>query len=161
MRNAWAVAGVSLCLVGASAWAAEDPQVGHWKMDPAKSKYVTAPMPKSSEVTVAPFGKDGVALSVTQITKAGQTAHIAYSAEYDGKPYPRTEDGPGATSGQMVSLKRIGPRTVLRYVYLNGKDVGTETWAISKDGKTRTVHQSGIDLHGKPINNMQIYHKMG
>lgn len=84
---------------------------------------------------------------------------IRYSAEYDGKPYPRTEIGAAAISGQTVTLKRIDAQTVERIVYLGGKPVGTESWAISKDGKTRTVTQSGIDAHGKPINILQIYVK--
>jgi hypothetical protein len=153
-----AVAVFSLCAASASAWAADDPQVGHWKLDLAKSKYVTATAPMSSEAKVEPSGKNGLALTVDQVTPKG-TFHIQYSAQFDGKDYPRTESGPGATTGQTVSLKRIGSRTVERVVHFQGKPAGTEKWVISKDGKTRTVTQSGIDLHGKPINNLQVYRR--
>lgn len=149
----------SLCMIGMTARAADDPQIGHWKLDLAKSKFVTATPPQSSEATVVPYGKDGVSLTVTQVTAKGDKFVIQYAAEYDGKSYPRTETGPGAIAGQTVTLKRIDAQTVERIVYLAGKPVGTERWVISKDGKTRTVTQSGTDSKGKPIDNLQIYVK--
>ena len=81
------------------------------------------------------------------------------SAEYDGKPYPRIETGPGAVAGQSVTLKRVDARTVERIIYLGAKPVGTERWVISGDGKTRTVTQSGVDVRGKTINNVLVYVK--
>lgn len=141
---------VSLCLLAATVWAAEDPQTGHWKIDLARSKYVTATLPQSSEVTITPSGKDGVSLSVNQVNAKGEKLVIQYSAQYDGKPYPRTETGAGAMTGVTVSLKRIDAQTVERIVYLGDKPIGTERWVISKDGKTRTVTQSGTDANGKP-----------
>jgi len=157
MKAAWAIAVLSLSLIGSSAWAAHDPQTGRWKLDLKRSKYETAALPKSSLTTLVPYGRDGITLSVDVITAAGLPQHIEYSAQYDGKRYPRTETGAGATPGQTVSLRRVGPRTVERTVYLGDKSGGTEQWTISKDGQTRTVHQFGVDLHGKPIHNLQIY----
>ena len=148
----------SLCVAGA-AQAASDPQLGKWTIDLARSKYVTGVLPKSSVATVTPYGKDGVTLTVNAVNAAGETIYIQYSAQYDGKPYPRIEAGAGAVQGQTVTLKRIDARTVERILYLGDKPGGTEHWAISKDGKTRTVTQSGFDLAGKPINNLQIYVK--
>jgi hypothetical protein len=139
------------------AWAADDPQIGNWKLDLSKSRYVTATPPQSAAATVTPYGKDGVDLTVNMVNARGQTFVIHYSAEYDGKPYPRTETGPGALAGQSVTLKRIDAQTVERIVWLAGKPVGTERWVISRDGKTRTVTQSGIDPQGKPIDNVQVY----
>ena len=80
-----------------------------------------------------------------------------YSGQYDGKPNPRIESGPGAIAGQMVTLRRVDARTVERIALLAGKPVGTETWASSADGKTRTGKQSGIDAAGKPIDNTLVY----
>lgn len=159
MKRFWTIAGLSACLVSGSTFAAEDPQLGHWKLNLAKSRYSTATLPMSSEATLVPYGDDGVTLTVDVVNAAGQPAHIRYSARYDGKPYPRTETGAGAVAGQTVTLRRIGPRTVERSVYLGDRAGGTERWVISEDGKTRTVTQSGTDLQGKPIDNLQIYEK--
>ena len=111
MNKAWAIAALSLCTLASSAWAADDPQVGRWKLDLVRSKYVTGVLPKSSVATVTPFGDDGVSLSVEAVTADGKPQHIAYKAKYDGTHYPRTESGAGAVSGQTVTLKRIDAHT--------------------------------------------------
>jgi hypothetical protein len=159
MNRRWGIAAVLLCALSLPALAADDPQTGTWTLDLAKSKYVSATPPQSSVVTTAPFGKDGVSVTVNAVNARGEKTGIQYSAQYDGKPYPRTETGAGAIAGQSVTLRRIDARTVERIVYLAGKPVGTETWAISADGRTRTVTQSGIDAQGKTINNLQVYVK--
>jgi hypothetical protein len=150
---------LSLCLVGINAQAADDAQVGHWMLDLAKSQYVTGIAPRSSEVTITPYGKDGVSVTVNTLNPKGERVVFQCSAEYDGKPYPRTETGPGAIAGQSVTLKRLGTGAIERIVYLGGKPVGTERWVISRDGKTRTVTQSGVDAQGKAINNVLVYAK--
>src|SRR5580704_929703 len=109
---------LSLCLVGIKAQAADDVQLGHWMLDVAKSQYVTGTAPRSSEVTITPYGKDGVSVTVNTVTAKGGKLVFQYSAEYDGKPYPRTEMGPGAVAGQSVTLKRLDGQTVERIVYL-------------------------------------------
>jgi hypothetical protein len=146
-----------LCALATSAWAADDPQIGNWKLDVAKSKYVTATPPRGVDVTVTPSGKDGVSVTVDSVNAKGEKVMFQYSAQFDGKPYPRIESGPGAIAGQMVTLRRVDARTVERIAFLSGKPVGTETWAISADGKTRIVRQYGTDAAGKPIDNTLHY----
>lgn len=157
MKSHLIIAALSLCALSLSARAAGDPQVGDWKLDVAQSKYVTGTPPQSAEVTVAPSGKDGVSVMVHTMNPKGEMVMFQYAAQYDGKPYPRVETGPGAIPGQMVTLKRLNDRTVERVAWLNGKAVGTETWTISADGKTRIVKQSGNDAQGKPIDNTLHY----
>jgi hypothetical protein len=159
MNRIWGVIVCSLCILGLVARAADDPQTGNWKLNVAKSKFVTATPPKSQTVTVAPYGKDGVSLTVDVLNAQGEKLNIQYSASYDGKPYPRTETGAGAVSGQTVTLKHIDAQTAERIAYLAGKKLVTERWIISKDGKTRTVTQTGVDAQGKPVNNVLVYEK--
>lgn len=159
MRTTSALAIFSLSLISLCAQAADDPQIGHWKLDLARSKYFTAPRPKSAEVAITPYGTDGVTVSAHTLNAAGQEFRIQYSAQYDGKAYPRTETGAGAVAGQTVKLRRIGPRSAERVTFLGSKPVGTERWVISVDGKTRTVTQFGVDLHGKSIKNLLVYEK--
>lgn len=159
MNRIWAVIACSLCILGVVAHAADDPQTGNWKMNLAKSKFVTSTAPRSQTVTVVPYGKDGVSLTVDIVTATGEKANIQYSASYDGKPYPRTETGAGAVSGQTVTLKHIDSQTAERIAYLAGKTLVTERWVISKDGKTRTVSQTGVDAQGKPVNNVLFYER--
>jgi hypothetical protein len=159
MKGAVGLIVLSLCLVGIRAQPADDVQLGHWMLDVTKSQYITGTAPRSSEVTITPYGKDGVSVTVNTLNAKGEKVVFQYSAEYDGKPYPRTATGPGAVAGQSVTLKRLDARTAERIVYLGGKPVGTERWVISRDGKTRTATQSGVDAQGKPINNVLVYVK--
>jgi hypothetical protein len=142
----------------ATVWAA-DVQTGNWKLNVAKSQYKTATPPKSQTVTIVPQGKDGIKLTVNAVNAKGEQSTIEYAAQYDGKEYPRTETGPGAVPGQMVTLKRIDDHTVERVALLKGKKLTTEKWQITADGKTRTVTQSGVGPDGKPVDNVLIYEK--
>jgi hypothetical protein len=149
---------LSLIVACTTVWA-DDVQTGTWKANVSKSHYKTATPPQSQVVNIAPQGKDGVKVTVTAINPKGEKLNVEYSAQYDGKEYPRTETGAGAVQGQTVSLKRIDPRTAERVAYLKGKKLTVEKWEISADGKTRTVTQSGVGADGKPVDNVIIYEK--
>jgi hypothetical protein len=149
---------LSLLVVSVLGWA-DDVQTGNWKLNVAKSKFKTSPAPKNQVVTIVPDGKDGVKLTVDIVTANGEKSGIAYAAQYDGKEYPRTETGAGALPGQTVTLKRLDNRTVERITFLKGKKLVIETWAISGDGKTRTVTQSGVGADSKPVDNVLVYEK--
>lgn len=145
-------------IVCLTAWAG-DPQAGTWKVNVARSKFKTAPAPKSQTVTIVPAEKDGLKPTVNAINANGEKSTIEYAAQYDGKEYPRTETGAGAVAGQTVTLKRIDTHTAERVAYLKDKKLTTEKWEISKDGKTRTVTQSGVSPQGQPVDNVLVYEK--
>ena len=138
---------------------AEDVQNGRWTLNIAKSQFKTSPAPKTQIVTIAPDGKDGLKVTADVVRTNGAKAAFAYAAQYDGKEYPRTETGDGAVPGQTITLKRIDNHTVERITYLKGKKLIIEKWAISPDGKTRTVTQSGVGPDGKPVDNVLVYEK--
>jgi len=158
MSKKLAAAVLSLLVVSITGWA-DDVQTGNWKLNAAKSRFKTSTAPKNQVVAIVPDGKDGVKLTVDIVNPNGEKSGIAYAAQYDGKEYPRTETGAGAVVGQTVTLKRIDNRTAERITYLKGKKLVTETWAISSDGKTRTVTQSGVGADGKPVDNVLVYDK--
>ena len=158
MSRKLAIVVLSVFMGCLAAWA-DDPQLGTWKVNAAKSKFKTAPPPKSQTVAIVLDGKDGIKLTVNAINAKGEKSIIEYAAQYDGKEYPRTETGAGAVPGQTVTLKRIDSHTVERVVYLKGKKLTTEKWEISKDGKTRTVTQSGVGAQGEPVDNVLVYEK--
>ena len=59
----------------------------------------------------------------------------SYDAKFDGKDYP-TQGDPGHT---MVSLKRIGARTIEETDKRDGKVVGVYRMTVSSDGKSIDV----------------------
>ena len=158
MSRKLAIAVLLVFIVCLAAWA-DDPQAGTWKVNVAKSKFKTAPPPKSQTVTIEPEGKDGIKLTVNAINAKGEESTIKYAAQYDGKENPRTETGVGAVAGQTVTLRRIDSHTAERVTYLKGKKLTTEKWEISKDGKTRSVTQSGVSAQGQPVDNVLVYEK--
>ena len=158
MSRKLAIAVLSVFIVCLSAWA-DDVQVGTWKVNVTKSKFKTSPPPQSQTVTIVSQGNDGIKLTVNAVNAKGEKSTIEYAAQYDGKEYPRTESGAGAVAGQTVTLKRIDAHAVERVAYLKGKKLTTEKWEISKDGKTRTVTQSGVSPQGQPVDNVLVYEK--
>jgi hypothetical protein len=149
---------VAMMVLSVTGWA-QDVQTGHWTLNLAKSQFKTSAAPKTQIVTVVPDGKDGVKVTADVVRANGAKAAFAYAAQYDGKEYPRTETGDGAVPGQTVTIKRLDNHTVERVTYMKGKKLVTEKWEISRDGKTRTVTQSGVGPDGKPVDNVLVYDK--
>jgi hypothetical protein len=110
-------------------------------------------------VTIEPSGKDGIKLTLEAVNAQGGKLNVTYSAQYDGKENPRAETGAGAVSGQTVTLKRIDAYTAERVAYLAGKKLTTERWVIAKDGKTRTVTQTGTNPQGQTVNIVMAYER--
>ena len=151
---------VNVLLGISAASAADNPFVGTWKTNLEKSKYSPGPAPtKPGIVTMAPYGDNGIKVTVENVTANGEKATITYSANFDGKEVPFVQTGPGAISGQTVSLKRIDSHTAERVTHLNGKILVTEHWVVSKDGKTRTNTQTGTGPKGEAIHNVIVSDK--
>ena len=158
MHRKFGFALVVMVVVSVAGWA-QDVQTGRWTLNLAKSHFKTSAAPKTQIVTIVAEGKDGVKVTADVVRANGAKAAFAYAAQFDGKEYARTETGDGAVPGQTVTLKRLDSRTVERITYLKGKKLVIEKWEISRDGKTRTVTQSGVGLDGKPVDNVLLYEK--
>ncbi|PYR95408.1 MAG: hypothetical protein DMG16_30360 [Acidobacteria bacterium] len=88
----------------------------------------------------------GDALRLTaEIDNAQGHQTNSYTAKYDGKDYPFTSTARDAVQGQTVRLKRIDASTTQRTTYFKGKQIGTVTEVVSKDGKTLTRTQKGVN----------------
>jgi hypothetical protein len=158
MHKRFLFALVTVVVVSVPGWT-QDVQTGRWTLNVAKSQFKTSPAPKTQIVTIVPEGKDGVKVTADVVRTNGAKAAFEYAAQYDGKEYPRTETGDGAVQGQTVTVKRLDARTVERITFLKGKKLIIEKWEISRDGKTRTVTQSGVGPDGKPVDNVLVYEK--
>jgi tRNA(Ile2) C34 agmatinyltransferase TiaS len=158
MHRKFGFALIVMMVVSVAGWA-QDVQTGRWTLNLAKSHFKTSPAPKTQIVTIVAAGKDGLKVTADVVRANGAKAAFAYAAQYDGKEYPRTETGDGAVAGQTVTMKRLDDRTVERITYLKGKKLVIEKWEISRDGKTRTVTQSGVGPDGKPVDNVLLYEK--
>ena len=138
--------------------AQSNPQIGTWKLNVAKSKYVNVQGPKSGTRTVEAQG-DGV--KVTTEGVAGDGSRIAYSftTNFDGKD--SAVSGVGAPGGEdAVALKRVDANTSTVTAKKAGKVIITRRRVISKDGKVLTVTGKGTNEQGKPFSVTTVWDKL-
>src|SRR3954468_6957969 len=142
-----------LCLIGFGvAFAAENPQMGTWKLNEAKSKI--APGGTKNDTVVYAADGDNVKVT-TDGTLADKPVHTEWTGKFDGKDYPLTGD-PNADSR---SYTQVNDRTLTLDNKKDGKSVVTGKIAVSKDGKTRTLTTSGKDSTGKKVSATAVYDK--
>src|SRR5262245_3071422 len=67
---------------------AADNNVGTWKLNLAKSKYVSSEAPKSQTLKIEAWGDDGLKYSADGVGADGKPIHTEFQAKYDGKDYP-------------------------------------------------------------------------
>jgi len=144
---------LAICFIGASACFAQDPNIGTWKLNEAKSQ-----MPAGAQkITTVVFAADGDNMKVTQeaTDKDGKPLHIEWTGKFDGKDYPVT--GNPATDSR--SYKKIDDRTMVATNKKDGKVVATARSVVSADGKTRTVHLTITDSAGKKVTGTAVSDK--
>ena len=126
--------------------AAADLFLGTWKLDPAKSKYDPGPGPKSSTVVYSADG-DWIAIKSEGVAADGKSTTTSNRYKRDGKDYPwntATESGKST-----ISIKMMDDHHTVATVKRDGKVTGTSKSTISKDGKTRTMANTGTNAEGK------------
>ena len=140
-------AGVAVCL------AADDPSMGTWKLDEAKSK-IAAGMPKNTAVVYEAAG-DSVKVTVDGVGADGKPSHNEWTGKFDGKDYPVTGDPTADTR----SYKKIDARTLEFTNKKDGKVTLSGRGEVSADGKTRTVTVNGKDAKGGKVTSTAVYNK--
>lgn len=141
---------VVLCLCAASvAFASDDPNVGTWKLNEAKSK-IPAGGIKNTTVVYTVEG-DSFKCVVDGVDGAGKPTHNEWTGKFDGKDYAVTGD----PSSDTRAIKKVGPN---KYT-LNNKKAGKKmvTGTIEFQGNTRilTTHSKGAD--GKKVTSVAVY----
>ena len=159
MRRAlWLVGLVILTAVTAGSLSAQDnPFVGTWKLNVAKSKFGPAAAPKSVTRTVVAQG-DGAKYTFERVNADGTTSVYSFTAHYDGKDYPVTGTGmPGGADS--IAGTRINSHRVESVLKKNGKQVGTSVSEVSADGKTTTIKAKGKNPDGSAYETESVYDK--
>ena len=91
MRTRTVLIGMAVCLVAAAmSFAADNPNMGTWKLNEAKSKF--PPMsPKNTMVVYEAMG-DKVKVTVDGVNGEGKPTHNEWTGMFDGKDYPLVGD---------------------------------------------------------------------
>jgi hypothetical protein len=142
-----------LCFVGAAVCFADDPQVGTWKLNEAKSK-IGAGSPKLTTVVYEAAG-DSVKVTVDGTDGDGKPLHNEWTGKYDGKEYPVTGD----PSTDTRSYKKVDDHTLAFTNKKGDKVTISGRGVVSADGKTRTVTITGTDSKGKKFTSTAVYDK--
>jgi hypothetical protein len=142
-----------LCFFGAALCFADDPQMGTWKLNEAKSKFAPG-VPKNHTVVYEAAG-DNVKITVDGTDKDGKSTHNEWTGKFDGKDYPVTGD----PTSDMRSYKKIGDRVLTFTVKKDGKATVTGRVVVSADGKSRIVTTSDAGAEGKSPRNRSVYDK--
>ena len=145
-----------VCLVlMATTFLAADVSLGTWKLNLAKSKYDPANLAPKSQTVKNEAAPDGMKQVGDVVDSAGKSLKTEYTAKYDGKDYAVKGD----PNRDMVALKKIDDYTFEFTNKKGGKVMTTGKVVYSKDGKTRTVTNSGTNAQGQKISNTMVYDK--
>ncbi len=145
---------VALCFFAAAAVSfADDPQMGTWKLNEAKSK-IAPGVAKNNTVVVEAAGDD-IKVTVDGTDSDGKPVHNEWTGKFDGKDYAVTGD----PTSDMRSYKQVDAKTLDLTVKKDGKVTVTGQIVLSADGKMRTVTTNGTDAQGKKFKNVAVYDK--
>ncbi len=133
--------------------AAEDLNVGTWKLNEAKSQ-IPAGFIKNTTVVYQAHG-DSFKVITDGFGGDGKPMHTEWTGKLDGKDYPLTGD-PRANAR---SLKKIDDHTMTLANKMDGKVVTTGRIVIAKDGKSRTLSAAATDSSGKKVTGLAYYDK--
>jgi hypothetical protein len=138
--------GVTVCL-------ADNPQMGTWKLNEAKSKF--SPGATKNNTVVYEAAGDSVKVTVDGVDGDGNPIHSEWTGKFDGKFYPVTGD----PTSDMRSYRKINNHTLALTGKKDGKITLTGRIVVSANGRTRTVTTTGTNSKGKKISNRAVYDK--
>ena len=133
---------------------ASDNNIGTWKLNLAKSKYIPGPAPYEGTLKIEPE-TNGLKFTLHGLDAEGKPVDFEFSPRFDGKDYRVT----GLPEADTIVLKRINANTIETVTKKAGKPVMTTRSVVSKDGKTRTSTPKGTNAKGESVNNAIVYDK--
>ena len=145
---------LALCFfAGAACFAADDPNMGTWKLNEGKSK-LTPGEGKNTTVAYEAAG-DQVKVTIDGTDKDGKPTHNEWTGKFDGKDYAVTGD----PKSDMRSYKKVDDHTLAFTVKKDGKTTNTGRIVVSADGKSRMVTAHGAGEQGKKSKEKAAYDK--
>ena len=144
---------LAFCLLAAGVCFAQNPFIGTWKLNDAKSKFGPGAT-KNTTVTYEVSG-DNITVTVDGMDSADKPVHNVWTGKFDGKAYPLT----GGSEGSTRSYRKIGMRTLAFTERSGGKITVAGRIVTSADGKSRTVTSTSTDASDKKIHSTAVYDK--
>jgi hypothetical protein len=143
---------ISLVFVSVAMGFQNDPHIGTWKLNEAKSKFAGK---ARNQTVVYEAAGDQTKVTVDGVDESGGAAHSEWTGKFDGKDYPVTGDA----NSDVRSYKKVNARTLALTGKKGGKTTLTGRIVISRDGKSRTVTTTSTNAQGKKVTNVAFYDK--
>src|SRR5882762_5432542 len=144
---------LAFCFFAGAACYADDPQLGTWKLNEAKSK-LTPDTGKNTTVVYEAAG-DQVKVVIDGTDKDGKPTHNEWTGKFDGKDYAVTGD----PKSDMRSYTKIDSNTLKFTVKKGDKTTVMGRIVVAADGKSRMVTSHGADEQGKKSTEKAAYDK--
>jgi hypothetical protein len=136
----------SLPLVAGAGTATNDPWIGTWVLNIAKTRINPGPKPRSETRSYA-VTAEGEHATYDTVEADGKQIQSSSTYKFDGKDAKLVGD----PNEDTMALTRTGPRSIASVIKKDGKVVRTATREVSADGKTLTVQFKGTNAKGRPI----------
>lgn len=155
MKTRTAVLTLVICLAASAlCFAADNPNMGTWKLNEAKSK-IAPGAGKNTTVTYEAAG-DNIKVTTNGVDGSGKAVTSVWTGKFDGKDYPVTGDSRTDARSVKASDKDYHLEITNKK---GGKVVGTGVVHVAKDGKSRTLESKGMDAQGKEMKSTYFYDK--
>ena len=152
MKTKAIVLTISLVFVSMAMGFQNNPQLGTWKLNEAKSKF--AGKARNNTVIYEAVG-DQIKITVDGVDENGGAVHNEWIGKFDGQDYPVTGDA----SVDARSYQTINKNTLELTNKKDGKATLTGRIVISRYGKSRTVTTTTTDAQGQKVTNVAVYDK--
>jgi hypothetical protein len=135
-------------------FAADNPMIGTWKLNEAKSKF--SPGASKSVTVVYVADGDNMKCTIDGVDGKGKAYHNVWVGKFDGKDYPVTGD---TETGNTRAITKINDHKLEASNKKDGKVTTSGSIVIAPDGKTRTLNLTGTDSAGKKTSSTAVYDK--
>ena len=145
---------ISTLYLATSVFAAQNPHLGTWTLNEAKSTLT----PGTSKYTRVVFADAGERVHVTieGVTADGRPTRNEWTGAFDGKDYPVTMDDRAVGTRAYT---KIDDRTLEFISKTGGRITLTGRIVVASDGKSWTVTESGADPHGTRFSIQAVFDK--
>ena len=149
-RSAVAVVWLCVSALPVSAQTKDDPLIGRWVLDRARSEF-SGNVPEK-RITIFELMPDGSLKHITETVVAnGSTDRVEYAARYDNKDVQISN-----SFLWTVSVRKIDARTTERSGKVNKQVVETSKRTVSPDGQTLTIVTTGNN-DGTEYSSTQVF----
>ena len=152
-----AVAFLALATV-AAAQSKDDPSLGTWRLNVAKSKFTPGPPIKGDTRSYEVNDEGWLIVTTETIQPDGTHTGVRFAAKFDGKAYPQI--GRFAPTVTLITYEPVD-RLTLKYTQrdTSGKVLSTNTRTVSTDSQTMTIEQRSTDANGRPVVNVELFER--